>query len=111
MEDSLWKTVSTTTRTRTKTRTRIRSISRRRTNKTATTTTTIITTAITTATTTATATIATRTATAFDEPTLMGINMTTWTWIIMALAAIGIVTLIWAYTRQQSEKNYNSYDK
>jgi len=54
---------------------------------------------------------ATRTATAFDEPTLMGINMTTWTWIIMALAAIGIVTLIWAYTRQQSEKNYNSYDK
>lgn len=53
---------------------------------------------------------ATRTATAFDEPTLLGINMTTWTWIIMAIAAVGIVTLIWSYTKQRSE-NYNSYEK
>lgn len=53
---------------------------------------------------------ATRTATAFDEPTLLGINMTTWTWIIMAIAAVGIITLIWSYTKQR-DKNYNSYDE
>lgn len=53
---------------------------------------------------------ATRTATAFEEPTLLGINMTTWTWIIMAIAAAGIITLIWSYTRQK-EKNYTSYDE
>lgn len=53
---------------------------------------------------------ATRTATAYNEPTLLGIKMTTWTWIIMAIAAVGIITLIWSYTRQRG-KNYNSYDK
>lgn len=51
-----------------------------------------------------------RTATGFDEPTLLGINMTTWTWIIMAITAVAIITLIWSYTRQ-TNKNYNSYDK
>lgn len=53
---------------------------------------------------------ATRTATGFTEPTLFGINVTTWTWIVMAITAVAIITLIWSYTREKKEY-YNSYEK
>lgn len=53
---------------------------------------------------------ATRTATGYTEPTLFGINVTTWTWIVMAITAVAIITLIWSYTRENKE-NYNTYEK
>ena len=51
----------------------------------------------------------TRTATT-DDTTLFGMNGTTWTWIIMAIAAIAIVALIWYYAAQNKTDNYNSND-
>jgi len=36
-----------------------------------------------------------------------GVNNTTWMWIIVALSAIGIISLIWTYVK---EKNYTSDD-
>lgn len=52
---------------------------------------------------------ATRTATN-DDITLLGMNGTTWTWVIMAIAAIAIVALIWYYAAQNNTDNYNSND-
>ena len=52
---------------------------------------------------------ATRTATG-DDTTLLGMNGTTWTWVIMAIAAIAIVALIWYYAAQNNTDNYNSND-
>ena len=47
---------------------------------------------------------ATRTA---GEGTLLGMNATTWTWIIMGLVAIAIIALVWYYSIQTSEKRYD----
>lgn len=46
---------------------------------------------------------ATRTA---GEGTLLGMNATTWTWIIMGLVAISIIALVWYYSMQTTDKHY-----
>lgn len=51
---------------------------------------------------------AARTATT-GEPTMAGIKMTTWSWIILAVAAVGIITIIWSYLAQK-KNNYDSYN-
>ena len=51
---------------------------------------------------------ATRTSTTTDGNTFMGMNGTTWTWIIMGIAAIAIVALVWYYSMQLTEKNYDN---
>ena len=43
------------------------------------------------------------------ETTLMGMTATTWTWIIMAIAAIVIIALVWYYA-SQARNNYESDD-
>lgn len=48
---------------------------------------------------------ATRTATG---GTFMGMNGTTWTWFILAIAALVIVGLVWYYAMQNNE--YNSHN-
>ena len=48
---------------------------------------------------------ATRTAT--DGNTLLGMNSTTWTWVIMGIVGIAIVSLIWYYAMQTSEHSYD----
>ena len=47
---------------------------------------------------------ATRTA---AEGTLLGMNATTWTWIIMGLVAISIIALVWYYSMQTTDKGYD----
>lgn len=37
--------------------------------------------------------------------TLMGMNATMWTWLIIGLAAIGIVALVWYYSMQFTNSN------
>lgn len=49
---------------------------------------------------------ATRTA---NEGTVLGMNSTTWTWIIMGLVGIAIASLIWYYAEQTS--NNHDYDE
>ena len=46
---------------------------------------------------------ATRTST---DATLMGMNATAWTWLILGLAAIAIVALVWYYSMQVTSSNY-----
>lgn len=46
---------------------------------------------------------ATRTA---GEGTLLGMNATTWTWIIMGLVAISIIALVWYYSMQTTDRHY-----
>ena len=52
--------------------------------------------------------IATRTST--EPATLMGMNSTAWTWLILGLAAIAIVALVWYYSMQMRSSNYNDKD-
>ena len=52
---------------------------------------------------------ATRTSTG-EANTLMGMNATTWTWLIIGLAAIAIVALVWYYSMQFSNSNTNKRD-
>ena len=42
--------------------------------------------------------------------TLMGMTATTWTWIIMAIAAVAIVALVWYYSAQVNKDNYDTND-
>lgn len=51
---------------------------------------------------------ATRTAT--TDTTFMGMNATTWTWLIVGIVAIAIIGLIWYYTMQVRSSNYNDKD-
>ena len=39
--------------------------------------------------------------------TLMGMNSTTWIWIIMGVAAVTIIGLVWYYSMQLTEKSYD----
>ena len=50
---------------------------------------------------------ATRTATDTNEGTLLGMNSTAWTWIILGLAAIAIVALVWYYSTQFTNRGYH----
>lgn len=45
--------------------------------------------------------------TAANATTFMGMNATTWTWVILGIAAIAIVALVWYYSMQFTERNYN----
>ncbi len=47
---------------------------------------------------------AVRTGTDVGDATLMGMNSTTWTWIILAIAAVGVIALIWAFSTQNNDK-------
>lgn len=49
---------------------------------------------------------AVRTSTA-TTATFWGMNATTWTWLILGIAAIAIIALVWYYSAQ-SKKNYDS---
>lgn len=53
---------------------------------------------------------ATRTATTGDV-TVAGISTNVWTWIIIAAAIVGIVTLVWSYMTQKNHRNSNYYDE
>lgn len=46
---------------------------------------------------------ATRTA---GEGTLLGMNATTWTWIIMGLVGITVAALVWYYSMQTADNHY-----
>ena len=47
---------------------------------------------------------ATRTST---QGTLLGMNATTWTWIIMGITAIAIIALVWYYSSQITTRGYD----
>lgn len=51
---------------------------------------------------------ATRTSTTGN--TLMGMNATAWTWLIIGIATIAIVALVWYYSMQIRSSEYNSKD-
>lgn len=54
---------------------------------------------------------ATRTATdTAGNATFMGMNATTWTWLIIGIAAIAIVALVWYYSMQMRSTNYDNRD-
>ena len=53
---------------------------------------------------------ATRTSTDTTGNTLMGMNATTWTWLIIGIAAIAIVALVWYYAMQMRSSNYDNRD-
>lgn len=53
-----------------------------------------------------TAYAATRTST--DNPTLMGMSSTAWTWLILGIAAIAIIALVWYYSMQLTGNNYDN---
>ena len=42
-----------------------------------------------------------------SESTLLGMDSTVWTWLIVGIAAIAIFALIWYYTMQPKVKNYD----
>lgn len=50
---------------------------------------------------------ATRTSVDANSATLMGMNATAWTWLIMAISAIAIVALVWYYGTQRNSSHYN----
>ena len=52
----------------------------------------------------------TATRTNAENSTLMGMNATTWTWLIIGLAAIAIVALVWYYSMQMRSSNYDDKD-
>lgn len=52
---------------------------------------------------------ATRTSTG-NANTLMGMNATMWTWLIIGLAAIGIVALVWYYSMQFTNSHTDKKD-
>lgn len=51
---------------------------------------------------------ATRTNT--EGSTLMGMNATMWTWLIIGIATIAIVALVWYYSMQMRSTNYDDRD-
>ena len=50
---------------------------------------------------------ATRTSTGTEANTFMGMTATSWTWLIMGIAAIAIVALVWYYSSQMRSSNYD----
>lgn len=56
--------------------------------------------------------VATRTSTDANTgaATFMGMTATTWTWLIMGIAAIAIVALVWYYGNQLKTSNYDDRD-
>ena len=40
--------------------------------------------------------------------TFMGMNSTAWTWLILGVAAIGIIAVVWYYSMQITSENKNS---
>ena len=48
-----------------------------------------------------------------DEPaTIMGMNQTTWTWVIITIAAIAIIAVVWYYSMQfTSTRNHHDDDR
>lgn len=53
----------------------------------------------------------TRTATArtADNGTFLGMNSTTWTWFVLAIATIAIVGLVWYYAMQNKNEYNNNH--
>lgn len=45
-----------------------------------------------------------------EGSTLMGMNATMWTWLIIGIAAIAIVALVWYYSMQMRSSNYDDKD-
>ena len=54
--------------------------------------------------------VANRTSTNADYPTFMGMTATTWTWLIIGIAAIAIVALVWYYASQFRGSRYDDGD-
>lgn len=52
---------------------------------------------------------ATRTSTQGTNATFMGMNGTTWTWLIIGIAAIAIIAMVWYYA-MQNKTNYKDKD-
>ena len=48
---------------------------------------------------------ATRTAT--DNDNMLGMSGNTWTWLIVGIAGIAIISLVWYYGAQYEHRNYN----
>lgn len=46
--------------------------------------------------------------TATGNGNMLGMSDTTWTWLILGIAAIAIVSLVWYYGAQYEHKNYNN---
>lgn len=42
--------------------------------------------------------------------TFMGMNATTWTWLIIGIATIAIIALVWYYSAQFANSNYKDRD-
>ncbi|MFR0822969.1 MAG: hypothetical protein ACLU84_02130 [Clostridia bacterium] len=53
----------------------------------------------------------TATRTAAGDATFAGMNGTTWTWIIIALVAIGVITLVWSYVKQNNSLSHDDDDR
>lgn len=53
---------------------------------------------------------ATRTSTGTEANTFMGMTATSWTWLIMGIAAIAIIALVWYYSAQMRSSNYDDHD-
>ena len=53
---------------------------------------------------------ATRTSTGTTSNTIMGMNATAWTWLIIGIVAIAIVALVWYYAMQTRSSDYNDRD-
>ena len=54
---------------------------------------------------------ATRTAVTADNVTVAGISVNVWTWIVIALAVVGIGVLIWSYAMQKNRHSNSYYDE
>ena len=39
------------------------------------------------------------------DNTMLGMNSTAWTWIILGIAAVGIIAIVWYYTSQVNSHN------
>ncbi len=51
---------------------------------------------------------ATRTST--EDTTIMGMNSTAWTWLIIGIAAIAIIAIVWYYSMQFTNRNNHRDD-
>lgn len=47
------------------------------------------------------------TRTSADGNTFMGMNSTSWTWLILGIAGIAIIALVWYYATQFNHNNYD----
>ncbi len=53
---------------------------------------------------------ATRTSTGDNDSTLFGMNSVTWIWLIMAIVAISIIALVYAYSTTMNNTNHYNRD-